>query len=133
MLSKIIKGIHYLRWYFLVFSTIGLFYYAGLNPIDIGQFLGAKMGSAVGMSMSVPENPLNRLALELKEKEETLDLRENQLKQREDDLNAQKMDAQMKLIIVLSIGVAALFILILINYYLDYKRRKNNFTLPAKK
>lgn len=133
MLSKFIKVIHYLRWYFLVVLTIGLFYYAGLNPIDIGRFLGAKMGSAVGMSMSVSENPLNRLALDLKEKEATLNLRENQLKQREDDLNNQKMNAQMKLIIVLSIGVVALFILILANYYLDYKRRKNNFAPLTKK
>lgn len=124
MLQKIIKTIFSLRLFFLLFLTVGLFYYMGLNPVTLGKFVGAKMGSAVGVSMTVPENPMNKLALELRKKEENLNIRENQIQKREDDLNTQRMGTQMKLIIGLGIGIIVLFILIIFNFYLDYRRRR---------
>ncbi len=122
-MKKIIKLIHAARVYFLIFITISFFYYLGLNPVDVGKFIGAKMGSAVGMSVSVPENPFNRLALQLKEKEERLNQKEMELSEREKALREANR-GQERLVIGLTVGIVILFGLVLFNYYLDYRRRQ---------
>jgi hypothetical protein len=122
MFKKMIKFIHAARVYFLLFITVSFFYYLGLNPVDVGCFIGAKMGSAVGMSVSVPENPFNRLALQLKEKEERLNQKEIELSEREKILREANR-GQERLVIGLTVGIVILFGLIVLNYYLDYRRR----------
>jgi hypothetical protein len=126
MLKRTTKLIHGLRLYLLLFILIIFLYQLGLNPVDLGRFIGAKLGSAVGMSVSVPPNPINKLALELRDREDELDNREQALNQRELDLASRpglKSDLLTQFILV---GIITLFILILLNYYLDYKRRKKS-------
>ena len=75
------------------------------------------------MSVSVPENPFNRLALQLKEKEERLNQKEIELSEREKDLRNIK-SGQNRLVTGLLVGIVILFGLVILNYYLDWRRRK---------
>ncbi|MCU0679627.1 MAG: hypothetical protein MUC28_04260 [Planctomycetes bacterium] len=122
MLKRTVKAIHRLRIYALCFLAIGFFYYLGANPIQVGKYIGARFGSSVGMSTSVPENPFNKLALDLKEKEDRLNQKERDLREREKVLT--DAPSQNKLILILGVGTVFLFVLILLNYYFDYRRRK---------
>jgi hypothetical protein len=124
MIKGIIKLIHELRIAFLLLIVLGFFTVIGVNPVSVGIFVGAKMGSAVGMSTSVPENPFNKLALELKEKESKLTQKEINLVAREKAISETTISRQNKIIIALAFGIVILFFLVITNYYLDYQRRK---------
>jgi len=128
MIKKIIKFIHELRILFLILIIFGFFGVIGINPINVSQFFGAKLGEAVGMSVSVPENPFNKLALQLEEKENSLNVREVELQKREQNLDSGgvPIDGQKNVIVLLMVGIIVLFILVLVNYYLDYQRRKTD-------
>ncbi|MCK5212225.1 hypothetical protein KAJ89_05990, partial [Candidatus Parcubacteria bacterium] len=102
--------------------VMSFLYVANLNPIDISVFLGAKMGSAIGMNISVPENPFNKLAFQLDEKEARLNEQEKKLDERADALGVGDNIGLWLMIIAFGIGV--LFVLILFNFYLDIKRRR---------
>jgi hypothetical protein len=125
MLNKTIRAIHDLKIFFLAVIIVSFLYNLGVNPIDIVKFIGAEFTSAVNVSgsASVRENPINSLALQLKNKEVALAQKEQSLQDEEASL--QKIGSlQNNLIIFLSIGIVILFILIILNYYLDYRRRK---------
>jgi hypothetical protein len=123
MLHKTIKKIHSFRIFFLCFIILAFLLNLGLDPIDVGKFVGAKLGSAVGMGVSIPENPFNKVALQLKEKEEKLALKEIELYERE--MAISKTDSESGLLTyLLGGGIIFLFILILLNFYLDYVRKK---------
>lgn len=123
MFKRTVKIVHRLRIYFLLFSVIAFFYFLGTNPIQLGRYIGARFGDAVGLSVSVPENPFNKLALDLKEKEDRLAQMERELSVRKQALDETGPD---RLIIILGATIFILFVLILLNYYLDYKRRKRD-------
>jgi hypothetical protein len=135
MIKKIIRIIHDLRIIFLLLIIFGFFGVVGINPVNLSQFLGAKFGQAIGMSVSIPENPFNKLALQLKEKEERLNAREAELAKRENVLTTSGVPAgnQDKLVFYLMIGIIILFILVVANYYLDYKRRQKEYNLNKPK
>ncbi len=126
MLEKIITTIHKLKIFFFLFILISFLSVLGTNPLDLGKFIGAQIGSAVGIKVTagVPANPFNTLALQLKEKEEKLAQKEVELNKKEGELN-RIASLQNKLILAMSIGIVVLFFLIILNYYLDYKRRQN--------
>lgn len=124
MLKKTIKFIHTLRIFLLVFIVIAFFTVLGINPVNVSKFVGSKIGRAVGMSVSIPENPFNKLALQLKEKEAELDARERNLAGKELALNSTSGKQSNFIILALSIGIGILFILVVFNYYLDYRRKK---------
>jgi hypothetical protein len=129
MIKTFVKNMHRLRIFFLIYIIAGSLVIGNVNPIDIGKFIGAKFGSAVGMSVSVPENPFNKLAVQLKEKEADLAQKEQDLNAREQALN----NHNNPLMIVLVIGIGVLFVLILLNYYLDYRRRRQERLSAEKK
>jgi hypothetical protein len=122
MIKKTVKVIHSLRLAFLLVISLFFLFVIGLNPVDTTKFIGAKLGQAVGMTSSVPENPFNKLAVQLKEKENSLNQREMDLDAKEQALN--EGQGNNYLILVLGIGIIVLFFLVSLNYYLDYKRRK---------
>lgn len=99
--------------------------YLGLNPIDVGKFLSAKISHAVNINStaSVPENPFNVLALQLKEKEIRLDEREQNLAELEDKIIGETGSIKQWLAFIIPL-VVALFILIVLNFYFDYKEKK---------
>jgi len=123
MLKKLFKFIHDLKVFFLAIIFFSFLSMLGANPIDMIEFFSANLGKAVGVSTTVPENPFNSLAAQLKEKENKLALKENELKQREDSLSGIN-SAQNRSILFIGIGVVVLFVLILINFIMDYKRKK---------
>jgi len=126
MLKRTIKYIHNLRIVLFVFIAVSFLYTVGVSPVDYTKYLGARFSSAVGVgsSASVPPNPMNTLALQLKEKENRLNIRESQLNKRETDLKSPNSVMQNKVIWGMMIGIIALFVLIMINYILDWRRRK---------
>jgi hypothetical protein len=124
MIKRTIKFIHNLRIYLFALILVSFLFVIGLNPVDLSVFVSSKLGRAVGMSVSIPENPINKLALQLKEKEDRLDQREQELDQREVDIDKQLEAKYNPVLVVLAVGIGVLFILILFNYYLDYRRRK---------
>jgi hypothetical protein len=120
MFKSTIKFIHDLRIFFFALILVSSLYSLGLNPVDIGKFIGAKAGKAVGVSMStsVPPNPFNTLAMQLEQKERLLDEREQMLAQQEAGPVSQR-----GLIYLLLSGIVVLSVLIILNFYLDYRRR----------
>jgi len=127
MFKKAIKIIHDLRVFFFAFILISSLYSLGVNPMDLGKFIGAKFTYAIGVSTStsVPANPFNSLALQLQEKQKMLDQRERDLNQKEVNLNSGGLLSQRALLYLLISGVVVLFVLILMNFYFDYRRRHN--------
>ena len=124
MIKKTFKFIHSFRVFLFVFICVSFLINLGINPVDIGKFFGAKAGSAIGMSVGVPENPFNKLALQLEEKEQKLNQKEAELNQLESKL---KNTGGVNLVnIFLAGGVVVLFILISLNFYFDYKRRQGS-------
>lgn len=108
---------------FLILGFSWIHYQA--NPIDIFAYFGAQAGKTVGMSAGVPENPFNKLAQQLEEKESELKQKEQLLEERELELKEKKFseEGETILIMILSVTVTLLF-LVLINFYLDFKNRK---------
>lgn len=125
MLKRSISIIHKLRLYFLIAIIVGFFAAAGINPVDVGIFYGSKAGQAVGMSTSVAENPLNKLALDLKNKEDNLNQKELALNAKEASLKNFSGLNQAILLWAIILGIIILFVLIIINFILDYRRRKH--------
>lgn len=124
MFHKIFRFIHDLKVFFLAIIFLSFFNILGANPLDIGKFFGAQFSQAVGMSVSVPENPFSKLALQLKEKENNLNEREQVLASRERDLSGTDK-FQNRIIYSIGIGMIVLLILIIVNFFLDHQRRRN--------
>jgi len=129
MLKKIVRTIHDLKVFFLIFILFSFVYMIGINPFDLSRYLGAHFSSAVGIgsSASIPPNPVNTLALQLKEKENRLDARESQLEKRETDLKSTNSVLQNKVIWGMLVGIIILFVLILLNFILDWRRRRSEY------
>ena len=124
MFHKIFKFIHDLKVFFLAIIFLSFFNILGANPLDIGRYFGAQFSQAVGMSVSIPDNPFNKLAIQLKDKEKNLNERELALINREKSLsNTDKF--QNRIIYAVGIGMIILLILIVVNFFLDYQRRRN--------
>ena len=123
MIRPTIKIIHHLRVLFFMMIVMSFLYLANLSPIDISVFLGAKMGSAIGMNISVPANPFNKLAMQLEEKETKLDEREKKLDERADALWVG--DNIGLWLMIIAFGIGALLVLILLNFYLDFSQRRS--------
>jgi hypothetical protein len=120
----IVSFIHSLRIFFLSFIIIAFLFELGVSPVDTAYFFGAKVGQAIGMSVGVPENPFNKLALDLKEKEDRLAARENALDERERQLSDTYLKRQERLLVGIAAGIVALLVLIIVNFYFDYRRRE---------
>lgn len=128
MLKKTATTIHKLRVFFLLGFSVVFLIQLQMNPLDFGRYLGARFSDAIGMSVAVPENPDNRLARELKERSEELDAREQELAAREDSLKTavnQELSGRFQWYFwTMGVGILLLFVLIAVNFYLDYKRRQ---------
>ena len=97
------------------------------SPIVIGKYFIAQVGSAVGVTVGVAPNPFNTLAQQLKEKELALADREKELQQEEAAFGKKidkKLATQNKIFLYLLIVGGILALLVLLNFYLDYRRRR---------
>ena len=96
------------------------------GPLAITRFLVAQVGSAVGVTVSIPSNPFNTLAKQLAEKESILSEQERELKQKEEFLQeriAGEQRSQNRVLLYASLAGGVLFLLISLNFYLDWRRR----------
>jgi len=101
--------------------------YLNINPADIDSFIGAKMSGAESATINharVSENPFNKLALELSKKEKELNRYESSLLEKEAEIEKNSSLINNEVLAILSFAMATLFVLVLINFYLDHKRRK---------
>jgi hypothetical protein len=126
MLKRTVKTIHNLKVFFFAVIIVSFFFYLGVNPISWGHFMGARFGDAVGMEVSIPENPFNKLAAQLEAKEERLDARERELDKRAEALALEDPATDSPVVIGLALGIVFLFVLLVLNYYLDWKRRRQD-------
>ncbi|MFA5831576.1 MAG: hypothetical protein WC878_07150 [Candidatus Paceibacterota bacterium] len=95
----------------------------GVSSLGTVGFI-KQMSSAVGMTAGVPENEFNKLAQELKQKDTAITEREKALAERETIiLREQKINNARLSALILVIGLV-LFSLILLNFYLDAKRKR---------
>lgn len=78
----------------------------------------------VSMTASVFPNQYNTLAQQLKEKQNALDGKENELKQKEFSLDSAIAKERNKLLIYFGIGGGILFFLLIVNFYFEYKISK---------
>jgi hypothetical protein len=113
------------------FLIIVLFFFwvsFGINPGSIVKYFVAQVGSEVGVSVSVPPNPFNQIARQLKEKEISLLEKEKELEQKEAELGEKNISEGENrfLFIILGGGFLLLLILIILNFYLDYRKSKGN-------
>ena len=103
----------------LIYSKVAL----KVGPSDLVFYSLASLGSSVGVSVSVPPNPYNTLASKLQEWQTKLEEKEKLLTQKEIELN-QKSIFQGEIISKLVVSLLIIiFVLILINFYLDFKFR----------
>jgi len=124
MIKKVVKKIYRFRIFLFIFILFAALSCVGVKPLDISAFFGAKIGNAVGLSVGVEENPFNKLALQLKEKEDALNEREAKLNKIESELKETGISRQDKLIYGMGVGILVLFSLILINFILDHRERR---------
>ena len=121
MLKQIVHFVHSLRILLLILIVLSFLNISDINPVSLSYFVGAKFSSAIGMKTSVPENPVNKLALELKTREADLDAREQDILSREVEIYKTQ---EQYLLYGIAGGILVLFVLILLNFYLDIRRRK---------
>jgi hypothetical protein len=94
-----------------------------IAPTDLVFYSLASLGSSVGVSVSVPPNSYNTLAVQLQEWQNKLTEKEKILNQKELELKQKSVverEIISKLILTLLIII---FLLVLINFYLDFKFR----------
>ena len=85
------------------------------------------MGSNVGVSVSVPVKPYNKLATELREWQSQLEEREKALNQREADLAVKKYVQGEVILRLILATLIIIFVLLLLNFYFDFKSRNFYF------
>lgn len=103
----------------ILFVALSIYGNLSLGPKEFVRELGA----AVGASAGVLPNEYNTLAQALLKKEAEVNQKETALSLREAAVLGQGSEKETKLIfVVLSVGVL-LLVLILLNFYLDWRRK----------
>jgi len=95
------------------------------SAVRVGEQVVRQLASPVGVSAGVAQNGLNTLAQELREKEQLLLARENELGIDASMLRARILaqeNRETRLFILSLIASSLLFLLITWNFYLDYRR-----------
>jgi hypothetical protein len=86
------------------------------------------LASVIGVSAAVPPNEFNTLAAQFAQREKELDAREMALSAREQsllsELDSRQKDRMRTVYLYLFGFTLVLFLLVLVNYYLDYHRNE---------
>ncbi len=126
MFKKIINllmGILILSFVFI----FGFYWFSyKISPIFVVNYLAAQAGSAIGISATVPPNPYNTIAQQLNKKEKELQEREKEINQKEKQIKEKVVSQNKAILWGLFSMTFILFVLILMNFYLDFKRKKSN-------
>ncbi|MEI8361028.1 MAG: hypothetical protein WCG01_02785 [bacterium] len=105
---KSIKAVLFFCWLLII----------GMSSYSL--VLASSMGVGAGIQTSVPENEYSRAAIQLRQKSTELDQRQQAL----DNLQKKIEQGNQTRDKVLVVAGLSLFVLIVINYYLDLHRRK---------
>lgn len=97
-----------------------------LSPATFEKYFMAQIGVTVG----VLPNSFNTLAQQLSEKESTLSAKEQEIQQKEIALREKEEEKtqESRILFYLSVVGGILFILVLLNFYLDYRRRTSQIS-----
>jgi hypothetical protein len=97
-----------------------------LNPLRPVFFLGERLSAAtsIGSSASVPLNPINKLAMQLEEKEKQLTEKERFLDERALAMERDNSVWRNRVMLGILLGLILIFCLVLANFYFDSKRAK---------
>lgn len=131
-MKGMVRAWHIVLIFLFAFSVSAVLFNFGSNPIHLAQIYGAKVGQAMGLSMSVTENPYNKLAMQLNEKEQALTQRENDLNQLQEQL-LQSNENYKLILMILTLLIFVLLFLVILNFYLDSKRRRREEVEVLKK
>ncbi len=95
------------------------------NLLLIESPISGEVAGATTLSAEVPPTPTNQLYLELKQKQLELNNKDQELQAKERYLNTQFLpnNSAIKLL-YLTLGF--IFILLMLNFYLDYRRNKQS-------
>ncbi len=126
MFKKFFQWIRIVELFLLVLVIFSSLKVLGVNPWEFSRYVGARFTAAVGISStaSVPPNPFNTLALQLKQKEEELARREQLVEAKAAAIESPEYILRNRVIWVLIILVFSLIVLVLFNFYLDFRRRR---------
>lgn len=108
----------------IVFSYFLLLLF--LHPLNLAFFFGEKLSLAAGVTntTSVPVNPINKLAMQLEEKEKELAAKERALNDRSVAIEKQNSVWNNGLLLAIFAALAVLGFLIVVNFYFDRKRER---------
>ena len=125
-MNKTVSKTIFILVFFLIFVVVFSWIYFGVNPGSMAKYFLAQVGSTIGVSVSVPPNPFNQLAQQLKEKEKFLLEKEKAFEQKEAGLEEGNIFTKKNrsLILVVSGGILLVLILIILNFYFDYRYRR---------
>lgn len=110
----------------IIIASLIFQYITDINPLSIGKYFVYQLVSVIGVSVSVPPNPFNTLAQQLNEKENTLIQKEKELQEKESIIAEGKESRQNRTILYAAGGGGILLALVLLNFYLDYRRKKDD-------
>ena len=127
MNKKIIKIITVSLLESLIIVLVFFWVSFGISPGSIVKYFVAQVGSEIGVSVSVPPNPFNQLAQQLEEKEISLLEKEKELDQKEAELSEKNISERENrfLFLILGGGILLVLILIILNFYFDYRKKGN--------
>jgi predicted PurR-regulated permease PerM len=131
-MKGIVRVWHIILIFLFAFSVSAVLFNFGSSPIRLAQIYGAKIGQAMGLSMTVTENPYNKLALQLDEKEQSLTERENNLNLLQQQL-LQSNENYKIILMILTLLVFVLLFLVILNFYLDGRRKRQEELAVLKK
>lgn len=100
----------------------GILFLVGAATFEEIRSSVGQAAAEVGLSAKVSPNEWNTIALQLEEKDSRLQGRAAELDERERALNASRT-SELKLAPWFIVSGLALFGLVLLNFYLDYRRR----------
>lgn len=108
----------------IIFSYFLFFLF--LHPLNLVFFSVDKLSAATGITnnASVPENPINQLALQLDDKEKQLNEREQVLNDKAAALSNQNTLWNNGLLLAILLALGVLGVLVMINFYYDRRREK---------
>ncbi len=92
--------------------------------LDPARYSLAETGAVVEGGAEVPWNPINRFALELKQKDDAITEKEKSVERQELFFKENIANKQTRILIYLFLVGGILLVLLLINFYLDFRHKK---------
>lgn len=119
--------------FFLATAFSFCLFFLFLHPLRPVFFLGEGLNAASSIAnyASVSPNPMNKLVLQLDEKEQALTAKEQNLNDRALAIERENSVWKNRLLLGILLGLIALFVLMLVNFYFDGRRAKELEKLEA--